>query len=85
MEEVELSQAELDALPEYRLSLPTVSIDDNGTVVGVTKWKRNISDTAAIGEIAPEDWYMGQYPTEMVPGSGPEVPIHWRKVVIVEE
>ena len=81
METVEMTTAELAALPEYSLTLPTIEIEPDGNVVGTTRWKRFASHNETSDDTSFR-WYLGEYPAEVAPGSGPTVPIRWRRIVL---
>ncbi len=67
---VQVTQAELDALPEYSGSTPT------GTTPR-KRWKRDINWRRS----TPPEWYLGEYGEH----EGNRVPIYWAKVEIVPD
>jgi hypothetical protein len=84
---VQMTHAELRALPEYSCSLPT------GTRVG-KRWVRNNNfgrpsvklEILGIEFVVPwpPDWWQGQY-VELDPPDPKRVGIRWSKVALAEE
>lgn len=68
---VELTQAELEALPEYSCSLPT------GTTIG-KRWKLDVHFRPGPPNAFPA-WLLGEYTAHPDPGL---VGITWRRIVV---
>jgi len=66
MKYIDLTEAELEALPEYSTTVPT------GTTIG-KRWKRNLNWRSDL----PPRWVVGEYVADPEPGY---VQIHWKHV-----
>lgn len=74
-EVVKMTQAEFDRLPEYSLSVPTLTIQ-NDRVMGVRIWKRKHPARA----VENFDWFRGEY----VNVTARQADIIWKKIEIVK-